>query len=88
MLKISVQKVNRAMEGPTVSVIIKNEGNPRIDEGFDLNLEIASRLASMIQEAVRRDGYRGEIEVGDSVGEATWVEFREHALVPHHSVER
>lgn len=81
MLKISVQKVSRP-EGAAVSVVVENKDNPRIDQGFDLNVEIAARLASMIQEAVRRDGYRGEIEVGDSIGEATWVEFREHTLVP------
>jgi hypothetical protein len=87
MLKISVQKVNRS-EGPAVSVIVKNEDNPRIDQGFDLNLEVAARLSSMIQEAIRRDAYRGEIEVGDSIGEATWVEYRETALVPHDSATR
>jgi hypothetical protein len=87
MLKISVQKVNRP-DGPAVSVIVMNENNQRLDQGFDLNLEVAGRLSSMIQEAIRRDGYRGEIEVGDSIGEAAWVEFREHALVPHDSAKR
>lgn len=85
MVKIFVQKVNRAEEGPSISVIVDNKENRRIDQGFDLNPEVAARLASMIQEAIRQDGYRGEIEVGET---SSWVEFREQVLLPRDSDKR